>query len=102
MVDGKRAKELNDSIRYTAWSVFKVARPLGEGDRSERVRSGVVLAVVEGDERERPAARQAHVADEGVGDDLISRGGDERRPVDVGVLLGDSGVLRHVQRRFPS
>jgi peroxiredoxin len=34
MVDGKRARELNDSIRYTAWSVFKVARPLGEGDRS--------------------------------------------------------------------
>ena len=37
MVDGKRARELNDSIRYTAWSVFKVARPLGEGDRSALV-----------------------------------------------------------------
>ena len=34
MVDGKTARELNDTIRYTAWSVFKVARPIGEGDRA--------------------------------------------------------------------
>jgi chlorite dismutase len=33
MVDGKRARELNESIRYTAWSVFKIVRPLGDGDR---------------------------------------------------------------------
>src|SRR5882757_9807503 len=33
MVDGKQARELNDVIRYTAWSVFRVARPIGEGDR---------------------------------------------------------------------
>ena len=33
MVDGKAARELNDVIRYTAWSVFKVARPLGDIDR---------------------------------------------------------------------
>ena len=33
MVDGKTARELNDRIRYTAWSVFRVARPIGEGDR---------------------------------------------------------------------
>jgi chlorite dismutase len=32
MVDGKQARELNDVIRYTAWSVFSVSRPLG-GDR---------------------------------------------------------------------
>jgi peroxiredoxin len=37
MVDGKRARELNDTIRYTAWSVFRVARPLGDGDRSALV-----------------------------------------------------------------
>jgi hydrogen peroxide-dependent heme synthase len=37
MVDGKRARELNDSIRYTAWSVFRVARPLGDGDRTALV-----------------------------------------------------------------
>ncbi|HVU92471.1 MAG TPA: hydrogen peroxide-dependent heme synthase [Jatrophihabitans sp.] len=34
MVDGKTARELNNQIRYTAWSVFKVARPLGEADRA--------------------------------------------------------------------
>ena len=33
MVDGKAARELNNVIRYTAWSVFKVVRPLGEGNR---------------------------------------------------------------------
>ncbi len=30
MVDGKQARELNDVIRYTAWSVFRSAVPLGE------------------------------------------------------------------------
>jgi hydrogen peroxide-dependent heme synthase len=30
MVDGKRARELNDTIRYTAWSVFRVADPIGD------------------------------------------------------------------------
>jgi chlorite dismutase len=34
MVDGKTARELNNTIRYTAWSVFKVARPIGDGDRA--------------------------------------------------------------------
>ena len=38
MVDGKAARELNNLIRYTAWSVFKVGRPIGEGDRSWLVR----------------------------------------------------------------
>jgi chlorite dismutase len=33
MVDGRTARELNATIRYTAWSVFKAARPLGDGDR---------------------------------------------------------------------
>ncbi len=31
MVDGKQARELNDVIRYTAWSVYRIARPIGEG-----------------------------------------------------------------------
>ena len=31
---GKRANELNASIRYTMWSVFRVARPLGDDVRS--------------------------------------------------------------------
>jgi len=34
---GKAAKEINDRIRYTTWSVFKAARPLGDGDRSSVV-----------------------------------------------------------------
>ena len=38
MVDGKAARELNNVIRYTAWWVFKVGRPIGEGDRSWLVR----------------------------------------------------------------
>jgi chlorite dismutase len=27
------AREINDIVRYTAWSVFRAAQPLGEGDR---------------------------------------------------------------------
>ena len=30
MVDGKQARELNDVIRYTGWSVFRATRPLGD------------------------------------------------------------------------
>jgi chlorite dismutase len=33
-VSGAQARELNDTIRYTAWSVFKAVTPLGELDRS--------------------------------------------------------------------
>jgi hydrogen peroxide-dependent heme synthase len=32
-----KARELNDVIRYTAWSVFRVARPLGSADRAATV-----------------------------------------------------------------
>jgi chlorite dismutase len=35
---GKAAKQINESIRYTTWSVFKAATPLGGGDRSSVVR----------------------------------------------------------------
>ena len=38
MVDGKQARALNDTIRYTGWSVFRVVRPLGDGDRTALVR----------------------------------------------------------------
>jgi peroxiredoxin len=34
-IDGKQAKVLNDVIRYTAWSVFSVHDPIGDGDRSQ-------------------------------------------------------------------
>jgi hydrogen peroxide-dependent heme synthase len=30
---GPSAREINDTIRYTMWSVFRVARPLGDVDR---------------------------------------------------------------------
>ncbi|HEX7353349.1 MAG TPA: hydrogen peroxide-dependent heme synthase [Mycobacteriales bacterium] len=33
MVDGKQARELNEQIRYTMWSVFRLARPLGDEGR---------------------------------------------------------------------
>jgi peroxiredoxin len=35
MVDGKQARALNDVIRYTAWSVFRVHDPLGDTDRDK-------------------------------------------------------------------
>ncbi|MEO9239443.1 MAG: hydrogen peroxide-dependent heme synthase, partial [Jatrophihabitantaceae bacterium] len=35
MVDGKQAREINDLIRYTAWSVFALDRPLGDAPRKE-------------------------------------------------------------------
>lgn len=35
MAEGKRARELNDLIRYTMWSVFKVVTPLGDSGREE-------------------------------------------------------------------
>ena len=31
---GKRANEINAAIRYTMWSVFRLARPLGDDQRS--------------------------------------------------------------------
>ena len=34
MADGKQARELNELIRYTAWSVFRLSSALGEADRS--------------------------------------------------------------------
>jgi peroxiredoxin len=33
MVDGKQARELNELVRYTMWTVFRVATPLGDADR---------------------------------------------------------------------
>ena len=34
MADGKQARDLNDVIRYTAWSVFRAAAPIGAADRA--------------------------------------------------------------------
>jgi len=35
---GKVAKEINDQIRYTTWSVFRAVTPLGDNDRRDIVR----------------------------------------------------------------
>ena len=35
MVDGKQAREINDVIRYTAWSVYRVARPIGDTENRQ-------------------------------------------------------------------
>ncbi len=35
---GKVAKDLNDQIRYTMWSVFSLRNPLGDEDRTTEVR----------------------------------------------------------------
>ena len=35
---GKVAKEINDQIRYTTWSVFRAVTPLGDTDRRDIVR----------------------------------------------------------------
>ncbi len=35
---GKIAKDLNDSIRYTMWSVFHLREPLGDADREAEAR----------------------------------------------------------------
>ncbi len=35
MADGKKARELNNLIRYTAWSVFSVSHTLREADRKQ-------------------------------------------------------------------
>ncbi|HSV40767.1 MAG TPA: hydrogen peroxide-dependent heme synthase [Nocardioidaceae bacterium] len=35
---GKIAKDLNDVIRYTAWSVFQLRTPLGDSDRETEAR----------------------------------------------------------------
>ena len=37
MVDGKRARELNEQIRYTMWSVFRARDPLGDAPRAPLV-----------------------------------------------------------------
>jgi chlorite dismutase len=34
MVHGKTARELNQVIRYTAWSVFRTGTPIGDADRA--------------------------------------------------------------------
>jgi chlorite dismutase len=37
MVQGRQARELNNVIRYTAWSVFQLSTPIGDADRPSLV-----------------------------------------------------------------
>ncbi len=67
---GKRANELNALIRYTMWSVFRLARPLGDGPR-------------------------AAVADEvaGLFEELAGKGVVVRGTYDVAGLRADADVM---------
>jgi chlorite dismutase len=42
MGNGKQARELNDVIRYTMWSVFRVDRPIGDATNREPLAAEVV------------------------------------------------------------
>ncbi|HEV8055815.1 MAG TPA: hydrogen peroxide-dependent heme synthase [Nocardioidaceae bacterium] len=46
---GKAARDLNATIRYTMWSVFRLAEPLGDGDRSRVVTEAEELFAQLGD-----------------------------------------------------
>ncbi|HEY5334703.1 MAG TPA: hydrogen peroxide-dependent heme synthase [Mycobacteriales bacterium] len=70
MVDGKQARELNELIRYTMWSVFRVARPLGDA-----ARDGMVAEVTE------------------LFEQLAAKGVEIRGTYDVGGLRADADLM---------
>src|SRR4051794_38429794 len=67
---GKRANELNAAIRYTMWSVFKLARPLGD------------------DQRAAAADEASALLDELAGKDVVVRG-----VYDVAGLRADADLM---------
>ena len=67
---GKRANELNAQIRYTMWSVFRLARPFGDEPRDEA------------------AAEVATLVEELAGQDVVVRG-----LYDVAGLRADADVM---------
>ena len=67
---GKRANELNAAIRYTMWSVFKLARPLGD------------------DQRPAAADEVSALLDELAGKDVVVRG-----TYDVAGLRADADLM---------
>ena len=69
---GKIAREINDQIRYTMWSVFRAARPLGDRDRD---RAAIVV------ELEQLVAQLAS-------DDVVVRGW-----YDVAGLRADADIV---------
>jgi hydrogen peroxide-dependent heme synthase len=56
-----RTREINDSVRYTMWSVFRLATPYGEGAAPEST-------------RESEAAELADLFDKLTADDVVVRG----------------------------
>ena len=67
---GKRANELNASIRYTMWSVFRLARPFGD------------------DPRQQASDELGSLVDELAGKDVVVRG-----LYDVAGLRADADVM---------
>src|SRR3712207_1663871 len=67
---GKRANDLNATIRYTMWSVFRLARPLGD------------------DQRQTAADEVTALLDELVGKDVVVRG-----TYDVSGLRADADLM---------
>ena len=67
---GKLAKEINDTIRYTMWSVFKLERVLGDADRAAE------------------AAEVEVLVEKLAGDDVIVRG-----TYDVSGLRADADLM---------
>ena len=67
---GKRANELNATIRYTMWSVFRLARPFGDG------------------QRQAAADEVTALLDELAGKDVVARG-----TYDVSGLRADADVM---------
>lgn len=67
---GKRANELNATIRYTMWSVFRLARPFGD------------------DDRQGAAGELASLVEELAGKDVVVRG-----LYDVAGLRADADVM---------
>lgn len=69
-IDGKQARELNTVIRYTGWSVFAAASPLGDGDRADM------------------AAEVTDLYDQLAGKDVVVRG-----TYDISGLRADADVM---------
>jgi chlorite dismutase len=70
MAEVKSAREINQVIRYTAWSVFRCARPLGDADRQP------------------VAAEVAALFDQLAAKDIVVRG-----TYDVSALRADADVM---------
>ena len=91
--NARRARELNDTIRYTLWSVFRLADVLGDaGDGVE-----LVEGVVEAHLRDRGAGdRRQQGPPEGVAERVAEAGLERTDGEPLPVL---AGVLERLDRR---